>query len=425
MLRDRACGAVDSVRRCCPLLWAPRDQYMAAVDPALEEAPGDEQIVELGRENEELRRAISLLHQIAKLVRESLDLEATCYALLTGVTAGVGLGFNRAMLFFVDGEQHGQLRGQAAVGPADGEEADRVWRAIASAAPDLETLYDAGLEQRGSSGPLDRRVRTVTLNVDGDSPVALALRQGALVQGQGTDDLGGLLHLPTAVAAPMRGREVVRGVLYADNHFTECPVDPITALVFSLVADLAGRAIDSAYQYEQVARQARTDALTGLGHHGAMMEALIAAVAHAKAASEPLGVAMLDLDDFKTFNDTLGHLAGDALLAGVAARLRSHVRSGESIFRYGGEEFLVLLPRVGAEALLAAGERLRASVADRPFHYRADRTVSITTSVGVAALGDGIDDAKSLIEAADRALRRVKETGKNRVELELGRGAPR
>ena len=402
------------------MLCAPGHQYMAAVDPALDQAPADEQLVELGRENEELRRAISLLHQIAKLVRESLDLEATSYAVLTGVTAGVGLGFNRAMLFFVDNEHHGQLRGQAAVGPGDGEEADRVWRAVASAAPDLETLYDTGLKHRGSPGPLDRRVRAATVSVDGDSPVALALRRGALVRGAGSDDLGGLLHLPTGVAAPMRGREVVRGVLYADNHFTERVVDPITELVFSLVADLAGRAIDSAYQYEQVARQARTDALTGLGHHGAMMEALKAAVAEAKSNGTALGVAMLDLDDFKTFNDTLGHLAGDALLAGVASRLRSHVRPGETVFRYGGEEFLVLLPRVEGEALRAAGERLRAAVAERPFQLRADRTLGITTSVGLAALGDGIDYAKALIESADRALRRAKQTGKNRVELEPG-----
>jgi len=188
--------------------------------------------------------------------------------------------------------------------------------------------------------------------------------------------------------------------------------------VFSLVADLAGRAIDSAYQYEQVALQARTDALTGLGHHGAMMEALITAVAEAKITATPLGVAMLDLDDFKTINDTLGHLAGDALLAGVAARLRAHVRPGETVFRYGGEEFLVLLPRVQDDALVAAGERLRAAIAERAFRYRANRTIGITTSVGLASLGGGIDDTKSLIDAADRALRRVKQSGKNRVELE-------
>jgi diguanylate cyclase (GGDEF)-like protein len=310
------------------------------------------------------------------------------------------------------------------VGPADGEEADRVWRAISASAPDLETLHDAGVQQRGSSGPLDRRVRATKVDVDGESPVALALRRGVTVSGEGSDDLGGLLHLPTALAAPMRGRELVRGVLYADNNITRLEVDPITKLVFSLVADLAGRGIDSAYQYEQVAKQARTDALTGLGHHGAMMEAVIAAVAEAKAAALPLGVAILDLDDFKLFNDTLGHLVGDALLAGVASRLRSHVRAGETPFRYGGEEFLVLLPRAALEAIWQAGERLRAAIGDRPFQLSADKSIGITTSVGLAALGPGLEDAKSLIDAADRALRRAKTSGKNRVEFEPPPGAP-
>lgn len=388
--------------------------------------PIDDQIHErldrLERENLALRRAISLLHQIAKLTRESLELQATCYAVLTGVTAGVGLGLNRAMLFFVDNDLRGILRGQAASGPVDGEEADRIWREIEAAAPDLATLYEAGLRGRGRSTSLDQVVRSMRVSVEADSPISLALRRGVTVRGEGSDDLDGLLDLPTGIAAPMRGREVVRGVLYADNRFTGRKVDPITELVFSLVADQAGRAIESAFQYEQVAKQARTDALTGLGHHGAMMEAVIAAVHEAQANGTPLGVAMLDLDDFKVVNDTLGHLVGDALLAAVASRLRAHVRAGETPFRYGGEEFLVLLPRVTLDALRATGERLRAALADRPFQVAPERAMSLTSSVGLAALGHGITDAHVLIEAADRALRRAKGTGKNRVELEVGLG---
>jgi diguanylate cyclase (GGDEF)-like protein len=372
---------------------------------------------ELARENEALRRAVTLIHEIAKLVRESLELEPTCYAVLTGVTAGVGLGLNRAMLFFVDDADRSVLRGEAAVGPKDADDADRVWRSIAAAAPDLQTLHEAGLREQGSPGPLDRWVRETRVDIDGDSPVALALRTGATVRGAGSDDLGGLLHLPTAVAAPLRGREVVRGVLYADNQYTGRQLDPITELVFSLVADHAGQGIDSAHHYEHVARQARTDALTGLGHHGAMMEAVIAAVAQATAAGSQLGLAMIDLDDFKRVNDTIGHLAGDALLAGVAARLRGQVRSGETAFRYGGEEFAVLLPGADRAALEVLGERLRSSLAERPFPLGAERSHSITCSVGLAELGGTIADARGLIDAADQALLAAKAGGKNRVEF--------
>ncbi|MBI4702406.1 MAG: sensor domain-containing diguanylate cyclase [Deltaproteobacteria bacterium] len=374
-------------------------------------------LAELEQENAALGRAISLLHQVARLVRESLELAPTCYALLTGVTAGVGLGLNRAMLFLVDDADRRFLRGEAAVGPMDGAEAHQIWEAIEAAAPDLQALNEAGLKQLGSPGPLDRWVRTTRVDVEGPSPVALALRRATTVRAEGTDDLGGLLHLPTAIATPVRGREVLRGVLYADNRFSGRPVDAVTELVFSLVADHGGRAIDAARQYEQVALRARTDALTGLGHHGALMEALGAAVAAARESGTALGLAMLDLDDFKRVNDTLGHLVGDALLAEVAGRLRAHARGGETPFRYGGEEFVILLREVGAAGLPAVGERLRRVLADRPFHPSSGTSRAITCSVGLAALGPGVADGSRLLDLADRAMLRAKAAGKNRVEV--------
>lgn len=374
-----------------------------------------DRLAELERENESLRRAVSLLHQIANLVRGSLELEATCYAVLTGVTAGVGLGLNRAMLFLVDEQDRSSLVGVASVGPSDAADADRVWKSIESDAPDLDGLYRAGLRRSANPGPLDQRVRSIRVPVDGHSPVSLALRRAATVR-QGTDDLDGLLHLPTAVAAPLRARDSVQGVLYADNRFTQRRLDPIAELVFSMVADHAGRAIANAHHYERIARQARTDALTGLGHHGAMMEAVTQAAAHARSAGLPLGLAMIDLDDFKKVNDTLGHRAGDALLAGVAARLRSGVRASETPFRYGGEEFAVLMPGADGHTVAEAGERLRRALEHQAFPVGAGRLLTLTCSVGVASQAPADLDARALIESADAALLRAKAAGKNRVE---------
>lgn len=381
-----------------------------------------ERVAELERENADLRRVIGLLHRISNLVRESLELEPTCYAVLTGVTAGVGLGLNRAMLFLADDRDRDHVRGLAAVGPADAEEADRVWKSIASTAPDLWTLYSAGLRQRDAPGELDRQVRRTQVPVQGRSPIALALRRAELVLGErDQDDLGGLLHLPTAVAAPLRGKDTVRGVLYADNRFSGRALDPAAELAFSLVAEHAGRAIESAHHYERIAARARTDALTGLGHHGTMMEAVQAAVRAARTRGTALALAMIDLDDFKRVNDTLGHRAGDALLAGVAERLASVLRAREVPFRYGGEEFAVLLPGVPESELGPIGERLRRAVAERPFNLTAGQTLGVTCSVGVAALAPE-SDAEQLFAAADAALLRAKAAGKNRVEL-AGRGA--
>ncbi len=377
----------------------------------------DQRLSQLERENDALRRAVRTLHQIANLVRESPSLEPTCYALLTGVTAGVGLGLNRAMLFLMDESDRRLLRGVAAVGPADAGEADRVWKAIESDAPDLQTLYEAGLRFRDNPGTLDRRVRDTEVAIGGDSPVALALRRARLVHREASDDLDGLLHLPTYAAAPLRGRHRIQGVLYADNRFTGRQIDPLSELVFSLIADQAGRAIDHAYEFERLAHAARTDALTGLGHHGAMMAAVHVALAEASHAGQAVGLAMIDLDDFKQVNDRHGHLAGDALLAGVASRLRSEVRAGETAFRYGGEEFAVLLPAVGPAALRPIGERLRRAIGDRPFPLGTERTLGVTCSVGLASLDPPAAEPAKLIEAADQALLQAKAAGKNRVVL--------
>jgi len=375
----------------------------------------------LEQENASLRGAISLLHQISNLLRGAVELEPTCYALLTGVTAGVGLGLNRAMLFLVDESERKLLRGAAAVGPASPEEADRVWRSIRDDSPDLETLYEAGQREREHPGLLDQRVRATRVDVEGDSPIAVALRAGTAVAGSGEDDLGGLLHLPTSVAAPLRGRSEVRGVLYGDNIYTGRCLAPLSQLVFALLADHTGRAIEAAHQFEQMAQQARTDALTGLAHHGALMEELSRAVERANAKGHALGLLMVDLDDFKQVNDTLGHLTGDALLAGVAARMRSVLRASESPYRYGGEEFAVVLPEADRAAALAVGERLRRAVGERPFAVGGDEPLRVTCSVGAASIPQDGATAKLLVAAADEALLRAKAAGKNRV---VAAGAP-
>jgi len=374
-----------------------------------------ERIERLERENADLRNAVALLHRVATLVRRSLELEPTCYAILTGVTAGVGLGLNRAMLFLVDEGDRGRLRGAAAVGPSDAEEADRVWRSIEADAPDLETLYQAGLTRRDELGPLDQRVRATQVDVSGDSPVARCLRQSAIVHRVGTDDLAGLLDIATCVAVPLHGQRGLVGVLYGDNRFSGRLLDEDTERVLELVAAHAGRAIESAHTFERLARQARTDALTGLGHHGAMMGAIAEQMSAARDGGGVLSLAMIDLDDFKRINDEHGHLVGDALLAGVASRLGDVLRAGASLYRYGGEEFAALLPGVGGAELRSVGERLRVALANGSFPVGEIGALAATCSVGMAQLTASHGDVNAFIAAADEALLRAKREGKNRV----------
>lgn len=372
----------------------------------------DERLEALEAENAALRHAIVLLHEVSNLLHGSLEVEAACYAVLTGVTAGVGLGFNRAMLFEVDRANPSRLVGMMAVGPADEVEADRIWRAIERGQDSLPALYQSGLAARDAHAPLDRQVRT--LRLEGASLLSTALREGRLVEAtEEDDDLDGLLHLPTGVAAPLKGASGVLGVLYADNRFTERKCSAEVAQIFALVADHAGRAVENARRFEREAHAARTDALTGLGHHGALMEQLTAAIAEARANEHPLSLVMIDLDNFKGVNDRFGHLAGDELLAALASRLSTHLRSGATAFRYGGEEFTLLLPGVDASSAKLVAERMRRAVADEPFALGKTQ-LHVTCSLGVVALAPGMS-VHAFVDAADQALLRAKRSGKNRV----------
>ncbi|MFO0757119.1 MAG: sensor domain-containing diguanylate cyclase [Byssovorax sp.] len=394
----------------------------------------------LEKEVASLRAAIELLHRISGLVGSAVEVEPTCYAILTGVTAGVGLGLNRAMIFLLDGAERLVLRGKGAIGPASAEEADRVWKAIEADSPDLITLYEAGLHRlrrrasvvsspafaaapsRASDptsapefhGALDRKVRALPVDTAGNSSIALALRRGEMIVGEGADDLGGLLHLPTGIAAPLRDHQIVFGVLYADNYFTEKRLAPISRRVFSMVADEAGRAIANAQRYEKLVGEARTDPLTGLGHHGAFAADLAREVGTALSAGRPVGLLMIDLDGFKEINDRHGHLIGDAILSGVAGRLRGVIRGGEGVYRYGGDEFAVLLPGATRAAAALIAERVLRAIGAQPFAVD-HIALAVRCSIGVASAPHDAHGAESLVEAADRALLAVKRAGKNAV----------
>jgi diguanylate cyclase (GGDEF)-like protein len=167
---------------------------------------------------------------------------------------------------------------------------------------------------------------------------------------------------------------------------------------------------------EELRLRAATDALTGLWNHGAMHDLLHRELARAERTGQPLGVVMADLDRFKSINDTLGHPAGDAVLREAAARLKSIKRAYDLVGRYGGEEFLVLLPGCGAADAAGWAERARKVIADTPFAGPAG-PLTVTVSLGAGAVESGRKVAADVIKkAADAALYRAKRGGRNRVE---------
>jgi diguanylate cyclase (GGDEF)-like protein len=136
----------------------------------------------------------------------------------------------------------------------------------------------------------------------------------------------------------------------------------------------------------------------------------------AQRSGEPFSTCLADLDHFKRVNDTYGHLVGDEVLHAAGSRMSDALRGYDSLGRYGGEEFLVVLPRCTAERAMAISERLRRSIADQPIVLGQD-AIHMTMSIGVSEWQTGME-ISDLLRQADVALYRAKDLGRNRVELQ-------
>jgi len=167
--------------------------------------------------------------------------------------------------------------------------------------------------------------------------------------------------------------------------------------------------------------KATHDSLTGLKNREEILEALNQEFARVTRDGGCFTIIMADLDHFKKVNDTHGHLAGDEVLRITAQRMLRHMRPYDALGRYGGEEFLLVLPECCGGCALAFAERLRAGIADRPMDT-SEGALGVTVSLGVAASGvaSGRDGVRGLIKAADDALYRAKANGRNRVEIAEG-----
>ena len=184
----------------------------------------------------------------------------------------------------------------------------------------------------------------------------------------------------------------------------------------ALQEDLAQRERQLAEMNDRLRHISQTDALTGLDNRRYIEERLAEMFGHSSRFNEPLACVMCDLDKFKPVNDTHGHQAGDAVLKQFAQVLRHEAREIDRVGRYGGEEFILLLPGTSAEAAAVFAERVRASVEAQSFTIPSGETLQCTMTCGVASWPHrGIDDADALVKAADDALYVGKETGRNRV----------
>ncbi|WP_456292207.1 diguanylate cyclase [Pseudomonas sp. AK106] len=182
----------------------------------------------------------------------------------------------------------------------------------------------------------------------------------------------------------------------------------------SRVATMEQEALGFRVHLEEQRQKALIDTLTGLPNRAAWNERLEREIDQLQRKQSSLLLGILDLDHFKRINDGYGHLAGDKVLKIIAGQLRKRLRASDFIARFGGEEFVLLLPTTPMDEGLALLERLREGIEQCPFHFKGER-VTVTVSMGITAFSQG-ERSDVVLKRADQALYRAKDEGRNRIE---------
>jgi two-component system cell cycle response regulator len=220
-----------------------------------------------------------------------------------------------------------------------------------------------------------------------------------------------------AVTDPDSGARMVRGLEIGVNDYLMRPVDKNELLARARSQIRKRRYTERLRDNVQMSiEMAITDALTGLFNRRYMESHLATLIEQAISRGKPLTALVLDIDFFKSVNDTHGHDAGDDVLREFALRIKRSIRGIDLACRYGGEEFVVIMPETDMAVAAMVAERLRRRIATDPFAIQQGaRTIPVTISIGVAAMRGKDDNAASVLKRADQALYRAKRDGRNRV----------
>lgn len=221
-------------------------------------------------------------------------------------------------------------------------------------------------------------------------------------------------HLYSVFYVPITYQEKLLGILGGHKCETQAQWTTHYETFFGQIADQLAIGVTNARLYKRVERQATTDGLTNLFNHRTGQEKLAEQLRISERYQRNLAVVMMDIDHFKSINDTYGHPVGDTVLKSVARIIRRDCRDVDIPVRYGGEEFLLVLPEVNQEGAVVVAERLRKTL-QREVIIHDDVQLSVTASIGVAAYPEDAEGQHQLLELADKALYMSKRLGRNQV----------
>ena len=382
-----------------------------------------EDINKIKQELERTRIELAILYEISNAMRTTLKLDEILYIILTGVTAHIGLGFNRAILFLIN-ENDGLIEGKMGIGPETDEEANRIWRHIEQVKMDLDDLINAyKVSANIVESGFNQQVRhlKIPLKEQGGGLLALVVLEGMplhltrdLIQKYSADPIIKFLDTDELIIVPLKAKDKINGLILADNFVTKKLIGKDDARMLIMLANQAGLAIENSQLYEKTVMRAHSDYLTGLWNHGYFQYILQLELEKAKAMNTPLSLIMVDIDDFKIYNDTFGHQAGDKILKELAVLLKKQSRKMDYVCRYGGEEFTIVLPQADKQETFLLAERLRQDIQKHVFeHQEVLPHQKLTVSVGIAAFPENGLSPSELITYSDKALYQAKYKGKN------------
>lgn len=389
-----------------------------------------EEIKQVEQELERTRMELNILYEISNAMRTTLKLDEVLYIILTGVTAHIGLGFNRAILFLVN-EKDAIIEGKMAIGPENGEEASRIWKQIEGEKMDMDDLISvykpSDTDDRVVGGAFNKQVRLikVPLTEQKGGLLAISVLDGMsllitkeTIKNYLHDPVVQLLKTDELIIVPLKAKDKVNGLIMADNFITKKPISKDEIRMLTMLANQAGLAIENSQLYEKAVIRAHTDALSELWNHGYFQYILQSELEKSKATNTPLSLIMVDIDNFKVYNDTFGHQAGDIVIKELASVLKSQSRKMDFTCRYGGEEFTIVLPATDKREAFMIAERLREDI-ERHIFSREEVLPNgkLTVSLGLSTFPENGKTPAELISHSDKALYEAKHRGKNNTCL--------
>ncbi|UCD54857.1 MAG: sensor domain-containing diguanylate cyclase [Candidatus Omnitrophota bacterium] len=385
-------------------------------------------------DSDRVKRELRILYEVSNAMRTTLKLDQIFYMILTALTSHEGLGFNRAMVFLVN-EAENVIEGKMGIGPHSGEEADKIWRGIEKehlSFDDLLNSYD--IFKRDPESRLNILVKGIKIPLTEDMGIlALTILEGMPFEVTTNEArkkvspiIRNTLNTDYFITVPLKAKDKTLGAILVDNIFTKKPITKSDIRLLTMFANHAGLAIENSRLYEETEYLSKTDWLTKLWNSGELHRTLAKELEKSRITDKNLTVLMIDVDNFKPYNDSVGHRQGDEAIRKIATLLMHRSRKNDFVARYGGEEFTIIMPDTTKKTALAIAERLKKEVEDKWAAGELPPGVPpLTISIGISTFPVDAADKDNLIHKADIALYEAKSRGKNKVCVytpHLGKG---